>query len=71
VINAGEEFQKCLDEIKGLREKLLFGQGFARGFRLGCECAKEDVTEALELLAKGKLSEEIEKLKREARKEAG
>jgi len=67
MIEVGKEFKKCLDEIKGPEEKLPFAQGFLKGFHLGGLCAREDFTEALELLAKGKLSKEIERLKREAR----
>lgn len=73
MIDAGKEFEKCVSEIVDPQEKLLFGQGFVKGFKLGLkvnrENAKKAIAEAFELLAKGKLSEEMEKLKREAGKE--
>ena len=67
MINAGKEFKKCLDEIEDPRKKLLFGQGFIKGFNLANKIAREDLAKAFELLTQGKLSEEIEKLKKEAR----
>ena len=67
MINVGKEFRKELNAIGDPREKLLFGRGFAKGFKLGCESAKENVTKAFEHLAKGTLSEYLEKLKGKAK----
>lgn len=69
MIDAREEFRKCLNDIEDPREKVLFGKGFIKGFEVACESAKENVAEAFEHLKKGTASEYTAKLREEVDEE--